>query len=182
MTPATAHFASITAIANAIKTQLTAIQLPDKSGPLFQRVELFDSENLLEAFQLLLISEQRLALIVPLDAHWETESSQRKLLTRRSLPVDILVSDRVLGNRTAALYGDDNNLGAFALAALAVPSVSGQLLPNPSGVVSYPVNESVLIVKNKADKQNLPGRAAIAIELECKGGWLEAPLGAGPTL
>lgn len=181
MNAATGHFVSTGAIATALQTQLQLVKLADNATAAFQRVELFDCENLVEAFQTLLVSEQRIAIIVPLGGHWQEESSQRKLLARRIQPVAILISDRVIGTRTQALYGGPNNPGAYALAALAVPLVSGQLLANPNGVISVPTHESVIVLK-KDEKQNLPGRAAVALELECKGGWLEAPLGAGPTL
>jgi len=181
MNPATANFASTAAIAMALQAQLQQVQLPNAGGAAFQRVELFDSENLVEAFQVLLVSEQRIAVIVPLAAHWETECSQRKLLCRRVQPVAILISDRVIGTRTQALYGGVTNPGAFNLAALAVPFVAGQLINNPGGVVSVPTSESSMILK-QADKTNLPGRAAVALELDCKGGWIETYLNAGITL
>jgi hypothetical protein len=181
MTPATAYFASAAAIAAALQAQLRLVQLPNAGGAAFQRVELFDSESLTEAFQVLMVSEQRIAIVVPLTAHWEAECSQRKLLTRRSQPVAILISDRVLGTRTAALYGGPNNPGAFALAALAMPFVTGQLINNPGGVIARPASESTLILK-AADKQNMPGRAAVALEIQCQGGWIEAALNDGPTL
>lgn len=181
MNPATGHFASTSAIAAALQAQLQAVQLPAAAGAAFQRVELFDSENLVEAFQVLLVSEQRIAIVVPLAAHWETECSQRKLLSRRVQPVAILISDRVLGTRTQALYGSANNQGAFNLSALAVPYVVGQLINNPAGVVSVPTSESSLVLK-QADKANLPGRAAVALELDCKGGWIETYLNTGVTL
>ena len=181
MNAATGHFSSTAAIVLAIKTQLTAVKLADNTTAAFQRVEMFDDENLGEAFQTLLMSEQRIAVIVPLTARWETESGQRKLVTRRVQPVAILISDRVLGNRTLALYGGASNPGAFVMCARTVPAVSGQLIPNPAGVISKPVNESVMTLK-KEDKQNLPGRAVVVLEVDCQGGWLEAALGAGPTL
>lgn len=180
MNPATGHFASTTAIASAMKAQLQTVKLPDNTAA-FQRVELFDSENLVEAFAMLLMSEQRIAIVVPLTARWEAESQQRKLLSRRVQPIAVLVSDRVIGTRQVALYGNDKNQGAFALAALAVPFLTGQLLPNPAGVISLPTSESVLNLKRE-DKQNLPGRSAVVLEFDCKGGWIEAPLGIGPTL
>jgi len=181
MTPATGHFASTAAIAAALQAQLQTVQLPANGGTAFQRVELFDSENLIEAFQVLLLSQQTIAIVVPLASHWQEELSQRKVLCRRVQPVAVLISDRVLGNRTAALFGSASNTGAFNLSALAVPAITGQLLPNPSGVICVPTGESSLVLK-QADKTNLPGRAVVALEVDCKGGWIEAALNTGPTL
>ena len=185
MNPATGHFASTAAIAAALQAQLKLVQAPGLNGgpaaAAFQRVELFDSENLVAAFMTLLISEQCIAIVVPLAAHWENECSQRKVLSRRVQPVAILISDRVLGTRTQALYGSASNQGAYNLSALAVPFVTGQLIANPAGVIAVPTSESVLVLKSQ-EREDLPGRAAVALEIDCKGGWIEAPLSAGPTL
>jgi hypothetical protein len=63
-----------------------------------------------------------------------------------------------------------------------LPVVTGMLLAPPNGVTCEPINNSVIIVKNEKEKQNLPGRAAVALELHCKGGHLQAPLGPIPVL
>ena len=184
MTAAAGHFADVGTIAVALKAQVQLVKLADAATPAFQRVELFDSESLLEAFQLLTISEQRICLIVPLAEHWQTEVQTRKLLTRRTVNFVLLISDRVLGKRTTALYGDGTTAtpGAHKLTAFTLPLVTGQLINNPNGVVSAPTTADVVIVKNDKEKQNLPGRAAVAQELECKGGWIEAALAVCPTL
>jgi hypothetical protein len=185
MNAATGHFVSTGAIAEALKVQLQAVQVvigTAPAAPAFQRIELFDSESLLEAFQLLTISEQRICIIVPMTDHFETDVKTRNLISLRITPFVLLISDRVMGNRTAALYGDAKTPGAFKLTALTIPFVTGQLIANPNGVVSYPTSSDVVIVKNEKEKQNLPGRAAVALELDCKGGWIEAALGPGITL
>jgi hypothetical protein len=184
MTAATPHFVSTGDIATALKTQVQLVKLADNTTAAFQRVELFDSESLLEAFKILTISEQRICLIVPLTEHWETETMTRKIITRKTVNVALLISDRVLGNRTTALYGDGTNAtpGAHKLVKFTLPLVIGQLLNNPNGVVSVPTSADVIIVKNEKEKQNLPGRSAVALELECQGGWIEAALAVGPTL
>ena len=50
------------------------------------------------------------------------------------------------------------------------------------GVVVTPKEVTVLILKNEKEKQNLPGRAAVVLEVDCQGGWMETILGKGPTL
>lgn len=187
MTSAKAQFKTVPEICNALKAQLQAVQLPDAflnggpAQPAFQRIELFDNENLTLAFKTLLVSEQRICLIVPLTPRWEDKANENPRVTRRVLPVALLISDRVIGDRNAALFGGDKNPGAYALSALALPVVTGQLISNPAGVVSMPANESIIIIK-KEERENLPGRAAIALELECRGGWLSALLDVSPTL
>lgn len=181
MTPAASHFVSTAAIAQALQAQLQGVQLPNNAGAAFQRVELFDGLNPIEAFQVLLVSQQTIAIVVPLTERWETEFSQRKVLSRRVQEMAIIISDRVLGSRPAALYGSANNQGAYNLAALALPYVIGQLLPNPSGVIAVPGQNSIWHVSDK-DKPSIPGRAGVVMEIDCKGGWIEAPLNIGPTL
>jgi hypothetical protein len=182
VTPATYNRQPTTAILAELKARMTALKLADGTTPAFARVELFDSESLLEAFELLTLSEQRICVIVPLDETFNTENRGQILISTRILPVALLISDRVIGDRTKALFGSAANLGAYALAELALPVVTGRLLDNPNGVTVEPVNTSVLIIKNQKEKQNLPGRAAVALELQCRGGNLQAPLGPQPIL
>ena len=185
MTPATANRQPTTAIVAALKTILTGLQVTiGTNAPVnaFARVELFDSESLTEAMQLLVISDQRLCLIVVLDESFHTENRGQKLIVTRSLPVALIISDRILGNRTTALYGNNTTPGALGLMELVLPAVTGMLLQPPNGVTAEPVNSSVLVVKNQKDKQNLPGRAAIALELHCRGGNLQAALGPVPVM
>lgn len=170
-----------------LTTQLAAVKLADDTTPAFQRIERFDVESLTEAFRLLLISEQRVCVIVALDEQYESVLENRKLLVKRLQPIVLLISDRVLGDRDKALWGDPedaSNPGAYALAALALPAVTGQLLaaaPGLGAVVSAPASASPIFLQDD-DQQNLPGRAAVALELHCRGGTLTAPLQAGSNL
>lgn len=182
MIPAKANFKSVPVVVNALKTQLAAVKLADAATDAFERIELFDNENLAEAFKTLLISEQRIAVIVPLEARWEQKNPAESIRTvRRVLPVVLLISDRAIGDRTTALFGSADSPGAFGLSALALPAVTGQLFSNPAGVVAMPSSESVVILKD-AEKSNLPGRAVVAVEVQCQGGWLQATLDVAPTL
>jgi hypothetical protein len=152
---AVSHMRGIGEIVGELQGRLVGIEFPDEPGvKAFDRVELFDSEDLSAAFQFLLITEQRVCVIVPLEAKFETVfggasgMASRKLTSKREVPVVVLCSDRVLGDRKAALYGSDTERGAYALAELALPVCVGLLLPNPNGVVGEAVNYSVLTVKD----------------------------------
>lgn len=183
---AVSHMRGIGEIVGELQGRLVGIEFPDEPGvKAFDRVELFDSEDLTAAFQFLLITEQRVCVIVPLEAKFEQVfpergAASRKLTSKREVPVVVLCSDRVLGDRRAALYGSDTEHGAYALAELALPVCVGLLLPNPNGVVGEAVNYSVLTVKDS--EQGLPSRVAVAVEVNCRGGWLEADLGRSPIL
>jgi hypothetical protein len=184
-------------IVKAIQTKIQALPLPDPQPvapppgndppppppqpALFDRVALFDSEDLVEAFRFLLISEQRVCVIVPLDEHLEAPIDGLKLVVKRVLPVAILVSDRVLGDRSASLWGDgQGEFGASALMELVLPAVTGLLIANPNGVVALPRMISVMNVKESG--KNLATRMTMLLELDCRGGWLETRLPAGMVL
>ena len=175
--PFVASSSSLTLIGSGAVTAGVFLQ-----GPAFQRIEQFDSESLVDAFQLLTLSEKRLCLIVALDEQFARDPRNNVMLITRTLPVTLLISDRVLGDRTTALYGDNTTPGAQGLMELVLPAVTGLILPPPWGVTCEPVNSSVLIVKNQKEKQNLPGRAAVALELHCSGGNLQAAIGPVPVL
>jgi hypothetical protein len=177
MNPAASFYKSVSAIVAALQTAVQAVQLPEEpygAGNAFGRVEIFDSEDLAAAFQFLTIVDQRVCVIVPLEEKFTRESKNTKLIVHRVLPVALLISDRVLGNRKQALLGDNQTTpGAMGLLALTLPAVTGMLLPNPSGVVSEPIADYVMVLKNNADKK-LPNRICVCLEMNCRGGRLEA--------
>jgi len=158
-----------------IRRRVGELKLLNAETPAFERVELFDSDQLPEAFTALLISEQRVCVVVPLDERFETVMDQRKLTVKRVLPVAILISDRVMGDRKAALWGDASTAGADALKELVLTAVTGLLLPNPGGVLCEPVNVTVMTVRDT--EKDMPGRVAVALEVNCRGGIIEAQLG-----
>lgn len=160
----------------AIVAGLVVVDKPEEK--VFERVELFDSENLVEAFRYLLVTEQRVAVVVPLDEEFESVINGLKLVMKRRLPVAVLVSDRVLGDRKAAIWGNDDTPGAMGLAEKVLPAVTGLLLPNPMGVVAEPRRVSILSIQEK----ELPMRVTVAVEFECRGGWMEAELAKGQVL
>jgi len=173
------------AIINAIIAAVTAVQLPDAGGVAFQRVAFFDSEKLVDAFKFLFITEQRVCVIVPLEERFETVVQQPQLTVKRTLPVMILVSDRVLGDaqRTIALLGSNAGPvitpGAQGLMELVLLAVTGLLLPNPGGVLATPQSSCVMTISDK-DRATMPGRVAVAMEFHCQGGTLTAQLGRSP--
>lgn len=183
---ATSYRRPTTEIIAEIERRMRALKVSADPGAAaaFDRVELFDAEDLVEAFRYLLITEQRVCVIVPLTEEFETQIDGLKLVVTRSLPVAVLMSDRVLGSRKAALYGraagDDGTgaeLGAYALLELALPELTGLLLANPNGVMGEPQSDSVLSVRDT--EKNLPNRVCVALELRCRGGRLEGKVGPG---
>ena len=184
---ATTNRQGTAAIIAALVTALQAVQLPAAGGAAFQRVEFFDSEKLAEALKALFITEQRVCVVVPLEERFESVLQQPRLLVKRTLPVLLLISDRVLGEsqRKIALLGSAAGPvitpGAEGLVDLVLPAVTGLLLPNPGGVLCEPVDSCVMTIADK-DRAALPGRVAVALELRCTGGTITADLGRSPVL
>lgn len=158
--------------------------------PAFQSVKLFDTADLAAAMQELLLSQQRICLVIPDAERFESVlSGAHKLLVKRTLPVALLMSDRVLGDRQQALHGAPAAgdlpavAGAFALQEIALAAVTGRLLApggGLGGVLCQPVTATVLTVEDT--KKKLPGRACVELDLDCTGGTLEAATGPGPIL
>ena len=177
MTAATSHRRATSEILAALETGLRGVTWHGQ--PALDRVEQFTEADLVEAFRRLLISEQRVCLIVAMDEEFNSETKGNKLIVRRVLPVTLLLSDRVLGNPVTALKGDENNPGAQGLLEAVLPAVIGQLLDNPGGVAAEPRVASHFQVAETA--KEMPGRVCIALELQCRGGWLENTLNIPPN-
>ncbi len=172
---------------DALIEQLEALMLEDDTTPAFQQIERFDVESLTEAFRLLLVSKQRICVIVALDEQFNPELESGKLVISRMIPIVLLISDRVLKSRKMALWGDPANAnapGAFALSEIALPAVTGQLIDaevGAAGIISQPTVCQSIFLKDDEQKDH-PGRAAVSLELHCTGGTLEAAVGPGPNL
>lgn len=148
--------------------------------PAFEQVTKFDVTQLEEAFRLLLVSENRVAVVVPMDETFPTVFEKAELLQKRVFPISIFCSDYAYGDRNAALWGSDTTPGAYALQEAAIPFVVGQLIANPAGIVTRMTSSRPVVTMDI--KTKLPGRAAVALELECTGGIVEAAYGPGPNL
>lgn len=171
-------------IVAALVDQLKLVKLDDGQTPAFEQVEKFDVSDLEEPFRLLLVSKKRVALVIPMDEQFPITSTAQKLIIKRSQPVAILFSDFAYGDRQQAFWGSGKTPGSFRLMELSLPFVVGQLIansPEANGVVSVPSRVDTYVVVSKRDK-NLPGRSAVSLELECKGGTIEAKLDLGANL
>jgi hypothetical protein len=196
MTPAADYMYSSAEIAAAVKAQMDALMLDaeDPKGPgnllkAFERVELFDVQDLTDAFRIALISEQRVCVIVVLAQQFTPQIEEQKIVISRLQPIGLIISDRLLGDRVKALFGDPLDAtvpGSFALAQLAMTALTGKLLPSDLGtgktkVISTPANVDSIFLKDE-DKQELPGRSAVMLEINCIGGTVEARIGPGSSL
>jgi len=173
----TAHTKTTVEIVTALTAGLTAVQWSGEAA--FQSVRRFDSDDLERAFRELLLYQQRIALVIPLGETFESEARGAQLLIRRVRPFGLLLSDRVLGKREESVFGGATTPGAYGLLEAALPAVVGQIIDNPNGVRSDPTSAQPLTLVDA--EHQLPARAAVLLELECRGGWYEAPLNLGPV-
>lgn len=186
MTPATSTRNTTKDIIDALIMAIKLIKLSDNVTPAFGRVEYFDVEKLAEAAKFLLITEQRVCVIVPLEEQLEQAVKGQNIILTRTLPICLMISDRVLGDRQRkdALLGNDNTPGAQGLVDLTLPAVFGMLIqpnagpPAVSGIKCIPTDISQINVVQK----DLPGRVAMGIVLECTGGIYTANTGPGNIL
>lgn len=187
MTPAISTRNSTADIIAALTAAVTGVQF--KGANAFSRVEFFDVEDIAEAAQFLLITEQRACVIVPLEERFEAAIKGPLTVLTRRLPIVLLISDRVIGStkRKVALLGDANTPGAQGLVDLTLPAVTGLLIApiggaTPVGGVKCLPTDSVVMKISSKDQPKLPGRVCIALSLECTGGTLTANTGPGNIL
>lgn len=166
-------------IVNETVTRLAALKLAN-GDKAFEVVERFAETNIVEALQKLVLNRSRGAFVV-FDRHaWEAERNGTQARYRRTTAIAVLFTDRVVGDYDEALYGNDKTPGAILLSELAVPALSGLLLPNPAGVELVPTSEDPAIVE--IDQKKLPGRAVVSASFEARGGWMSRPLGISPVV
>ncbi len=158
-----------TEIIDALVAKLQALQWTPGSGPAepaFQAVKRFDSTDLAAAFAELLVSQQRVALVVHTgDRFDDAGTGAGQVAVRRVTEVSLVLSDRVLGKRQAAIWGTATNPGCLPLKDLALTAVGGPLIAAPGAVDCVPVHAERLTVEDLKSKQ--PGREACLLDLEC---------------
>lgn len=162
-------------ILNAIKARLEGVQWTPSGGSsesAFGEVHLFDSTDIVAAFAQLILSKSRVALVIYTGGRWDPMGATGSVGVRRVPHVTVVCSDRVLGNKTEALFGGASNPGAIALMELAAVALNGRLIADPP-CDSRPTEDDMLSVEDTRTKQ--PGRFAALLELEITGGLLPVP-------
>ncbi len=174
-----------TDIVTALIAALQALTWTPTGGspePAFGRVARFDSTDLEAAFAELLLSEQRVALVIYLGDRYEPDI-RGTVAVRRVVDLAVLVSDRRIGKRQEAVYGTATNPGVLGLKDLVYPAVTGRLIPNPDGVDLEPTSAELIELQDRQTKtRNQPGRAVAVIEIVARGGGsVIAPRQLGPV-
>ncbi len=182
MEPAVMHRRDPLEVLQALQAALAAVPLPPGhgQGPLFEAVRLYDLTQMDRALTELLLYQERVACVVPGDESFRAEYRGRLVLLRRDWPVSVLISDRRIGDRTAALWGDGQTIGVVRMVECTLPYVTGQLLRNPAGVRCVPVRWGLMTLS--APEQPEPGRAVALLDLSLTGGRIEAQLDQAPIM
>ena len=171
---APAPLRAVPEIVQALAARLTALEW--EGQPAFHAVLRHDLADLDRALAATNERGPRLALLIPDDEVFTPRLSGRAVLVTRRLPVALILCDQVLGDRGAALWGaPPQNPGAFGLAKIVLPIVTGRLLDAPAPVTCHPTRCGVLALGDTARE----GRAAVELDLECAGGSLS--FAASPT-
>lgn len=144
---------------------------PGEAAEAFNEVEAYDSLDLPRALSELVVAKGRVALVVTGDERWETQirdNPEMAPVMRRRTTVTVLVSDRVIGNRVAAIWGDETHPGCRLLADIAVGCTVGPLF------AEAPLAEALVTSVARADvseRETTPGRTAMAVEFEVFSPW-----------
>lgn len=156
---------------NDLQTAIAAVLLPASFDPAtpaaFDKVAVFDLQNLAVAMEELFAYSNRIALIA-LDAVDHNSSVLgRTLRVAQSLSITILFSDRRYSDRQKALMGDSTTPGALFLQTLLVNAVTGEL---PNGGVVQPRAGRLVALEN-ADRTNETGRIVFAQDFDVATSW-----------
>jgi hypothetical protein len=171
-------------VLNALKTAITAIEWTPEGGeaePAFQKVELFDVDDLKTALKELLVFKDRACFIIIDEERCTSEVIGMKMQSRQSRTIALIITDRDYGKRAEALTGDATRPGVLALKDLILDpenEVIGGLL---DGMVVMPGFGAPIRIMDE-ERDNMTGRLAYELDLEIRGGFLEVRLGPGPIL
>jgi len=174
-------------ILEAIKSRLEEMTwTPTGGGAVlaFGQVIIFDLKDLASALRELLAVEDRVALIVYEGDRWDNEANGQSLTSTLTREVTVIVSDRQLGDRSAATLGSTENPGAYALADLVIESLHGPLtlrLVDAAGAARgrawmQPLDGQPLLIEGQLRDQ-LVGRAAKVVRIEVRSGVIQSDIG-----
>jgi hypothetical protein len=107
--------------------------LRDPAGaPLFEVVRLYGSTDLARAFaDLLLTTEKRVCLILPAGARFENITEGRRLLTKKTVSLNLIICDTDRATGLDALFGGEGTPGVIALADAVSDALAGAQLALP---------------------------------------------------
>lgn len=174
-------------ILDAIVTALRALNL-EQGQPAFDRVEIFDLPDYLNAMQRLALNQERTALVIWTGDEFETNRETIVLTTRRISNFDIFVSERNLANPVAATTGDPEKYlpGVMGLRDLVIPALTGQILASDAEagkelIYLAPAGVERAILSSE-DKQKFPARQILILNFTAAGEWLQVGVEANEAI
>jgi hypothetical protein len=117
-------------VLTALDTKLRAVMWDPPGGgsvAAFGTVGTFDLSDLAQALRELLVVSDRAALIIYQGTQYDARASGRDVTAECVRDISILVTDRDVGNRMAALVGGEVTPGAALLADLVAERLLGSL-------------------------------------------------------
>jgi len=154
-----------------LMTAVTALKLPLgipwQGANAFDKVNIFDLQELTKAMEELFLYHNRIALIGLDSIDHENVVAGRTLRVMRSLSVTIIVADRRFSDRQKAMMGDGTTPGALYLEKLLVDGVAGEL---PSGAVMLPGTGRLIALENDKRKDET-GRIIFAQDFDVALDW-----------
>ena len=146
----------------AVKAQMEAMTIADENPEkLLEEVVLFHTPEMGSAIKRLVISKNRIGLIVPSGDDFVSQGSADYVQTTATHEFEIILADRVWSTikNTGALFGDANNVGVVPMKDRVIEKLFGASLEIP-GVVLTPIAGSFVTVKDDKDPKHkdTPGR------------------------
>ncbi len=158
-------------IMEALKARLASLPLDESGGEerLFEVVEYYGAHDLVEALQELIVTKQRVALIVPQGWDHDNQRDGVSMRSVRKTNFDVFFADRAFVKKTGAgLVGGEKNVGIIAMADRVVANLSAAPFALPELV--FEPEDGAPIVLTKDEKKAAPGREAWAQSFSCYAG------------
>ena len=96
----------------------------------FLQVEVFDMVNFSLALERLLVVETRVAIVVLETTPFEVTTDGTVSLSKMSLDISVMFSDRTWDSRTDAMLGNNATAGALNLLSPLIAAVTGNIGPS----------------------------------------------------
>lgn len=162
-------------VLDVLRVALSAIQIWGK--PAFEQVKIYDLLDLKKALEELLVTKNRVCLLIPGGEEWDRNIHGAQLICHQTRQVTLLMADRNYTDRLKAMLGDLQTPGVFTLSAHVLPAVCGRLADR--SFVVEPDNGELFALEGD-DRANNPGRICWRQELAIKGGTMQFNLGQPP--
>lgn len=156
----------------ALKTRIEALDHPTLSGAkLFERVDFHENRNLGDALRDLVITKQRVCLIVPQGEAFETSRDGSSVKILRQFAFDLLIADRAwTKGGHDAVFGGASNIGVMKMAALTRDWLLAEPQLGLDRFVALAPTDSAMITLADEKVKDVPGRECWVLAWETPAG------------